>query len=119
MSKITCNREYYTLQQTEFIGCISSISISIFSFDQGTAVSDFQNSDVACILQPERKENADCAFVFGFLTCFCCNILAGLLALYLANEVWIEMFTIKRNGAVISIQVICVSLNLHVQWYCI
>lgn len=56
------------------------------SMELGTAESDFQNSDVACILQPERKENADCAFVFGFLTCFCCNILGGLLALYLANE---------------------------------
>ncbi|XP_011440028.3 uncharacterized protein [Magallana gigas] len=52
----------------------------------GTSEFNFGNSNVASILQPDRKENADCAYGFGFLTCFCCNIPVGLLALLLANQ---------------------------------
>lgn len=59
----------------------------MLSFDQGTSEFNFRNSDVARILQPDRKENSVWAYGFGFITCFFCNIPAGCLALLFANQV--------------------------------
>lgn len=66
------------------------------SFVQSTVESDFRNAYAARILQPDRQENADWAYVFGFLTCFCCNIPVGLLALLLANQVWIKIIILSQ-----------------------
>lgn len=66
-------------------GVVSTV-ITRQPMELSTVESDFRNAYAARIVQPDRPENADWAYVFGFLTCFCCNIPGGLLALYLATQ---------------------------------
>ncbi|XP_062568253.1 uncharacterized protein LOC134230437 [Saccostrea cucullata] len=45
-----------------------------------------QFSPTPIVEQTDRKETADLAWMFGILSCFCCNILLGIGAIYFANE---------------------------------
>lgn len=85
--KIDCEILYLTMNaENNYAKGVVSTVITRQPMELSTVESDFRNAYAARILQPDRQENADWAYVFGFLTCFCCNIPGGLLALYLATQ---------------------------------
>lgn len=85
--KIDCEILYLTMNaENNYAKGVVSTVITRQPMELSTVESDFRNAYAARILQPDRRENADWAYVFGFLTCFCCNIPGGLLALYLATQ---------------------------------
>ncbi|XP_062570473.1 uncharacterized protein LOC134232510 [Saccostrea cucullata] len=43
-------------------------------------------SPTPIVVQTDRRESADLAWIIGVLTCCCCNVLLGLGAIYCANE---------------------------------
>ncbi|XP_062570474.1 uncharacterized protein LOC134232511 [Saccostrea cucullata] len=51
-----------------------------------TTQPERQFSPTPIVEQTDRKETADLAWMFGILSCFCCNILLGIGAIYFANE---------------------------------